>query len=299
MSSEPAYKLVQLANGVHSLHSLEYRETLHPAIGPVAEAEVLYVRQLRLIERLRRHEGEFVIWDVGLGAAANALTIVRAGETEARQEPRPVPCAIRLLSFDCTVEPLRFALQHKETLGYFNDFEPRLRQLMDTGHTSFHHGARRIQWDLHLADFPTLLGRTEARHLPKPHAILFDPYSPTTNPAMWTLPLFTNLFQLLNPGSPCALTTYSRGTLLRVTLLLAGFFVGPGRASGRKEETTIAANTLDLIDLPLDEDWLQRARRSRSAEPMREPVHRQAPLSTSTWEQLARHPQWDKIRRRR
>ena len=125
-----------------------------------------------------------------------------------------------------------------------------------------------------------------------PHAILFDAYSPARNPAMWTLPLFTNLFQLLDPQRPCALPTYSRSTILRVTLLLAGFFVGVGHATGLKEETTIAANTLDLIAEPLDRRWLERASRSHSAEPLREPAYSRAPLSPATAEKLRRHPQF-------
>jgi len=109
---------------------------------------------------------------------------------------------------------------------------------------------------------------------------------------MWTLPLFTNLFQLLDPQRPCALPTYSRSTILRVTLLLAGFFVGVGHATGLKEETTIAANTLDLIAEPLDRRWLERASRSHSAEPLREPAYSRAPLSPATAEKLRRHPQF-------
>ncbi len=91
---------------------------------------------------------------------------------------------------------------------------------------------------------------------------------------------------------PCALPTYSRSTLLRVSLLLAGFFVGAGHATGEKEETTIAANTLDLIDEPLDKEWLHRARVSGSAEPLWEPIYRQARLREETWERLLRHPQF-------
>ena len=72
------YKLVQLAGGAYSIRSLAHGETFHPVVGPVAEAESLYVNQLRLRERLQNHVGEFVIWDVGLGAAANALTVLRA-----------------------------------------------------------------------------------------------------------------------------------------------------------------------------------------------------------------------------
>ena len=109
---------------------------------------------------------------------------------------------------------------------------------------------------------------------------------------MWTLPLFTNLFGLLDPQRPCALPTYSRSTIMRVTLLLAGFFVGVGHATGKKEETTIAANTLALLTEPLDRRWLDRARRSHSAEPMREAVYRIVPLTEASWEQLQQHPQF-------
>jgi hypothetical protein len=109
---------------------------------------------------------------------------------------------------------------------------------------------------------------------------------------MWTLPLFTNLFQLLDPQRPCALPTYSRSTILRVTLLLAGFFVGVGHATGEKEETTIAANTLDLISQPLDARWLGRAARSHSAEPLQGAVYACAPLAPATLECLRRHPQF-------
>src|SRR5438309_2556150 len=102
MSSAKGYKLVKLASGVHSVHSLAHQETFHPVIGPVAEAEALYVRQLGLAERMRHHAGEFTIWDVGLGAAANALTVLRATQG--------IDATLRLISFDNTLEPLKFAL---------------------------------------------------------------------------------------------------------------------------------------------------------------------------------------------
>ena len=107
-------------------------------------------------------------------------------------------------------------------------------------------------------------------------------FRPRRNPAMWTLPLFTNLFRLLEPQRPCALATYSRSTMFRVTLLLAGFFVGRGHATGAKEETTVAANTLELIDEPLDRGWLQRVHRSKSAEPLHDPVYRRRRSRRST-----------------
>jgi tRNA U34 5-methylaminomethyl-2-thiouridine-forming methyltransferase MnmC len=278
------YQLVQLANGAWSVHALAERETFHPVIGPVAEAEALYVRQLGLIERLRAHAGEFVVWDVGLGAAANSLTVLR--HTRAISRP------LRLVSFDHTLEPLHFGLAHAPQLGYFAGYEPAVQQLLAGKVARFIDGVREVAWEVRRGDFPTLLAQPAAATLPHPDAILFDAYSPARNPSMWTLPLFANLFRRLDPARPCSLATYSRSTLLRVSLLVAGFFVGAGHATGKKEETTLAANDPALIAEPLDRRWLQRARRSTSAEPLVGPVYRQARLSEETWERLLTHPQF-------
>jgi tRNA U34 5-methylaminomethyl-2-thiouridine-forming methyltransferase MnmC len=282
--SASRYRIVKLASGAHSVHSLAHAETFHPVVGPVAEAEALYVRQLRLPERLRGHTGEFVVWDVGLGAAANVITVLRAA--------RDVGGALRVLSFDHTLEPLEFALEHTDHLEYLKGYEPPLRRLIRDGSTAFDDGSLQVNWEVHVADFPTLIAQPAAETFAPPHAVMFDAFSPAKNPTMWSQPLFANLFRRLDPARPCALPTYSRSTMLRVTLLLAGFFVGVGHATGEKEETTIAANDLDLITEPLDHHWLQRARRSTSAEPMWEPVYRQACLAPETWERLQQHPQF-------
>ena len=289
MQTDSGYQLVRLNNGICSVRSLADAETFHPVIGPVAEAEALYVKQLKLRERLQNHSGEFVIWDVGLGAAANSLTVLRA--------TRDLACQIRLISFDHTIEPLKFALQHANDLGYFGGYENHLQKFISEHRVAFQDGQQSVNWEFHLGDFPTLLANSKlitknSKFSPPPDAILFDAYSPARNPAMWTLPLFTNLFQRLDPQRGCALPTYSRSTILRVTLLLAGFFVGVGHPTGEKEETTIAANDLRLVANPLDARWLARARRSHSAEPMIEPLYRTMPLSEESWQKLSVLPQF-------
>lgn len=284
MATGTGYRIVRLANGAHSVRSLAHHETFHPVVGPAAEAESLYVRQLQIPERLAQTPDDFVVWDVGLGAAANPAIVLQA--------TRSIPARLRLVSFDHTLEPLRFALDHLDALPYLAGLEPFCRQLLDHAEVAFQHDQLQVRWQLHQGDFPTLLAQPAAAGWPKPHAIMFDAFSPAKNPAMWTAPLFARLYELLDPGRPCALPTYSRSTMLRVTLLLAGFFVGVGHAIGEKEETTVAANHLSLIAEPLPLAWLDRARRSSSAEPLWEPAYRQAPLTSATIERLRNHPQF-------
>ena len=282
------YQLVQLAHGGKTLFSASYGEKMHPGLGPAAEAELLYVRQLNICERMCSGGSEFVIWDIGLGGAANAIAVLNATKTIAGK--------LRLVSFDNTAEPLEFAMNHATALGYPTGHEAALRELLHSRRTAFQNGTCSVEWEFHLGDFPALLEnpklKTQNPKLPAPHAIFFDAFSPAKNPAMWTLSVFENLFRALGPARPCALTTYSRSTMIRATLLLSGFYVGVGHATGTKEETTIASNDLGLIAEPLDARWLERAARSDSAEPLREPVYSRAKISPSAMVQLRRHPQF-------
>jgi tRNA U34 5-methylaminomethyl-2-thiouridine-forming methyltransferase MnmC len=302
-----SYCLVYLRNGACSVRSLAEAETFHPVIGPAMEAGVLYARQLHLPERVREMSGEFVIWDVGLGAAANALTVIRL----VRESLKGKPARLRLISFDLTTDAAAFALEHGAELGYVTGYESALAELIKNHSVKFSDGLLNIEWTLEPGDFPARIAQESERRLPArhesvlscehavpeagappPHAILFDPHSPKKNPAMWTVPLFADLFRRLDPQRPCALATFTRSTMARVALLLGGFFVGVGHPSGLKEETTVAANRVDLLDEPLDRRWLERAKGSHSAEPLSGPVYRQAPLSPETLEKLRRHPQF-------
>jgi queuine tRNA-ribosyltransferase len=332
-----SYRLVRLRNGACSVRALAEAETFHPGIGPAMEAEALYVRQLRLPERVRETDGEFVIWDVGLGAAANALTVVRIIREDLamrwssrfsvpqRTIPQrgielqhPAPKILRLISFDHTTDAAAFALEHGAELGYVAGYESALAELVQNHSVKFSDGLLNIEWTLVPGDFPAFISRSSRgneAHSGKsetpinrehatevgvgnrkseitPHAILFDPHSPKKNPAMWTAALFADLFRHVDPQRPCALATFTRSTMARVALLLGGFCVGVGHPSGLKEETTVAANRLDLLNEPLDRRWLERAKCSHSAEPLSGPVYRQSPLSPETREKLRRHPQF-------
>lgn len=281
-----AFDLVPLRGGAWGMRSREFGEVCHPGVGPRAEAEALYVRGLRLHERWMAQplEEPFVVWDVGLGGGANALTVLDAAGAW--------PVMLRMVSFDRSLEGFAFALRHAGELGYFGSLlDPARAWLSDPG-VGLRHGRARIQWDRVPGDFPTVLAEAEADAWPAPHAILFDPHSPAANPEMWTLPVFEALAARCGPARPCTLATYSRATAVRAALLLAGFWVGTGAATGTKEETTVAGTTASAVDGLLGRRWLERAERSTKAEPWRLPPYRDLPLQPETRQRLLAHPQF-------
>jgi len=285
MSALDGYELVPLADGVHGVFSHAYQETCHPIIGPEREARRLYVEGLDLVRRVSRRAGApFVLWDVGMGSAANTLAVLRALAS--------IPAALRVVSFDQTTAALEFALGHVSALPFLAGFEPHLRRLMTERRVAFRHGELEVSWEYAAGNFPALLAQAPLDAWPKPDAVVFDPHSPARNPEMWTLPLFERLHARLDPARPCALSTYSRSTMVRTALLLAGFYVGRGGGAGAKEETTMAASGRELLSDPLDRAWLERIRSSTSAEPLTEEGYRQAPLSAATQARLQAHRQF-------
>jgi tRNA U34 5-methylaminomethyl-2-thiouridine-forming methyltransferase MnmC len=272
------FEIVTVQSGARSLRARANGETFHPVIGPMAEAVGLHVRQQRLVERAERTDGPFIIWDVGLGAAANAVAVLEAFAE------RPGVSSIELHSFDQTTAPLAFALRHAAALEYLVPHAGAVRHLL--AHDVWASPANRLRWLFHPGDF-----RATMDAAPPPHAILYDPYSPATNPDLWTLEHFAALRRRLAPSHPCLLTNYTRSTAVRVTLLLAGFFVGCGHATGEKDQTTVAANTLDLLDEPLDDAWLRRVERSTRSAPHR--ADRAHPrILSADMENLRQHPQF-------
>ncbi|WP_141733480.1 MnmC family methyltransferase [Oligoflexus tunisiensis] len=275
MASE-GFELIQLKSGHTSLRLVSNRETFHPVIGPEAEARRLHVEQQRLTSRSRT-VSPFVIWDVGLGAAANAVAAL-----EALAES---PGTVELHSFDHTLAPLRFACDHSEYLMYIRPYRQAIEKLMRTGQVTI----GRVVWYLHEADFRQSLEKPD---LPSPHAIFYDPYSAASNPEMWTLEHFEKIRRALRDDHPCLLTNYTRSTAIRSTWLLAGFYVGIGVGIGEKDQTTIASNQLELLEQPLTVDWLKQVAASQNSNPLRESGTLYCPMSPTDFAQLRQHPQF-------
>ncbi len=262
MPRDGDFELVTLRNGTRAVRHTGHGEVMHPSIGPWQEAQALYVQQSQLAEKLLADGPPLRIWDVGLGAGTNAVAALTCARELGERQRRP----LKVLSFEIDLAPLRLALADREGFPFLQPFAEAGKALATT--QVWREGL--LEWELHLGDAAALWGERKQPRGPWEPAdiIFFDPFSPASNPAMWT----PSAFQLLRSharedGEGCTLFTYSAATPTRVCLLLGGFLVGTGIATGMKKETTVAATRRELLREPLDERWLARWERSTAQGP--------------------------------
>jgi queuine tRNA-ribosyltransferase len=239
-------------------------EVMHPVNDPLEEARALYVQQSRLIERLAVADPQpLVVWDVGLGAAANAMATIHAVEAEtaasvgaaARRRP------LVLISFENDLDSLKLALRHPRWFKHLRHAAPA--QLLLHDRWSSRRAA--IDWRLLRGDFAV---RKHAA--PSPDLIFFDPFSFKTDRAMWTICAFRELAQRC-ADLDVEIFTYTVSTSVRAAMLAAGFYVAKGRGTGPKTETTIALSPRAAAGRHgrelLGAEWLTKWRRSDAQSP--------------------------------
>ena len=274
--TEGGFDLVHLKSGQQSVRCRTHGETMHVGTGPSTEAAELHICQQRIVERAQAHAGgPFVIWDVGLGPAGNALTALDA--------LRSISTPVEIHSFEIDTAVLEFALGHADALGYMAGWEPAIEALLANGVSQ---PLPHVRWKLHRGDYLAQL-----RNAPSAAAIFHDPYSPARNPGMWSLEVFRAARERVSEGE-CLLTNYTRSTAVRVTLALAGWAVGFGVATGDKDQTTIAASRVDLLERPLDGAWLRRVRASTNAAPFRGGHYAPGPIAEADFTALQALPQF-------
>lgn len=252
-------------------------EVMHSVNDPAEEARSLYVEQSRLLERLQSGSEPFVIWDVGLGSGANAMATIQACEAHSQEQfARP----LQLISFENDLDSLTLALRHRNWFRHLKHAAPE--QLLND--KVWRSAKRSIEWQLVVGDF------AERKYdAPLPDAIFFDPFSFKTDGGLWTLTAFRELQQICASRS-VELFTYTYSTAVRAAMLAAGFYVAKGRATGPKQETTIALSPIaakaDHGRELLGAEWLTKWQRSDA----------QVPLGASedeSWkEAILRHPQF-------
>lgn len=277
------YEIV-VREGIGRIRDMNSGEVMHSVNDPAEEARSLYVEQSRLVARLKVSDVQpLVIWDVGLGAAANAMATIQAVEAMNTEERRR---RLVLVSFENDLDSLKLAMRHTHWFKHLRHAGPQA--LLKKNQWLSPSGA--IDWLLLPGDFA--VRKFDA---PLPDIVFFDPFSFKTDSALWTLASFKDLADVC-ADKATELFTYTYSTRVRAAMLAAGFYVAKGGATGPKAETTIgmsarAAMTQHGREL-LRHEWLDKWQRSDAQVPMG------ADKEDAAWrEAIMGHPQFSSLSR--
>jgi queuine tRNA-ribosyltransferase len=255
------YEVHHAWEGFASIRQISSGEIMHSRTAPMEEARKLYVEQSFLAERLTekpRKQDPLVIWDVGLGAGANAMAAIECYEKISDARP------LQVVSFENDLDSLRLALRQQSDFPYLR--VDATTAILDDGHWQSHDDAG-LNWLLLTGDFLETIESAAA-----PDLIFYDMFSTRSSAHLWTLGVFRKLFAAC-AGRAVELFTYTCSTANRAALLAAGFHLARGRNAGEKVETTIALTPAALWS-PfaqgrefLASDWLAKWNRSAAKFP--------------------------------
>jgi queuine tRNA-ribosyltransferase len=261
------YDIVTGEQGFSSIRQISSGEVMHSVSSPSDEAQRLYIEQSRLAARLLKSETtsveELVIWDVGLGAASNAMAAIQCFETQYAEKTALLLRPLRIVSFECDLDPLTLAARFPSHFPHLRHAAPHA--LLEQ--SCWRHASGLVKWELLKGDFLKFIEIASP-----PDLIFYDPFSSKTDTDLWTTEVFKRVYERCENKS-AELYTYSAATSVRVALLTAGFFVAEGVSTGPKATTTVAfkgyCSRVDSGQQPrlLGADWLARWRRSSSKFP--------------------------------
>jgi queuine tRNA-ribosyltransferase len=181
-----AYELHVAERGFTSIRHVPSGEIMHSVVEPDLEAERVYVAQSRLLARARATGERLVVWDVGLGAAHNAMAFVRAFEAS-----RSTPGALELVSFERDLDPLHLALANLPSFRHLRHEAPH--RLAKSGRFA----GTTVTWTLVAGDFLETFATA-----PRPDVICYDPFSAKVDGPLWSLATFRRLHAFLRMEAP-------------------------------------------------------------------------------------------------
>ena len=153
-------KFTSRALGFFSIRQISSGELMHSVSAPSEEANRLYIEQSALADRLiqARQRRELVIWDVGLGAAFNAMAAVSCFERCYAEKSETDLRRLRLVSFEWDLDALTLAAKSPGIFPQSRHSAPF--KILSTG--QWQHRSLRLCWDLHKGDFRELIASAPA-----------------------------------------------------------------------------------------------------------------------------------------
>ncbi|MBU1202193.1 MAG: hypothetical protein KJ583_06150 [Nanoarchaeota archaeon] len=210
-------KKVLTGDGSYTLFSEEYKEVYHSISGAEEEAVKKYVEPTGVFELAKK--GFINVLDVCFGIGYNSAAVI-----DAALKSNP-DCKIIIVGLEKDEKLLDVM---KELSPSFESYK-MIRDIRDCVYKNPNVDIKIVFGD----------ARDTIKNIEEGFDIcLFDPFSPKTQPEMWTETFFKDIASKMKVGG--VLSTYSCATHVRINLVRAGFDPKDGPSIGRRAPSTIA-----------------------------------------------------------
>ena len=213
------YNEVTTKDGSTTFFNEEVQETYHSESGAEEEAKKKYAEP---VKKFLNKKDEIVIYDVCFGLGYNtAATLDEIKEKKIRiycfENDKKILEKITILNPSFQNYPKIKEFTHKFLT------QKKEEQLEDNTELRMKYGdfKEKIKETIEPADY-----------------VLYDPFSPTKTPEMWSENIFKEIYKKMNPSG--LLLTYSCARKVRDNMKKAGFEVYDGPIVGRRSPSTIA-----------------------------------------------------------
>jgi tRNA U34 5-methylaminomethyl-2-thiouridine-forming methyltransferase MnmC len=242
-------------DGSATFYSEEFGEWFHCRSGAYTDAQRNYVDAANIPElaKAKRLSILDVCYGLGYNTAATLDTI---------QQVNP-DCQVTIRALELNAEVPRDAIAN----NLIHHWTSTTQDILNALSTNYHYKSHTLDIQLIIGDARQTLQPLMANGW-QADAVLFDPFSPTRCPQLWTVEFFKLTAQCLADDG--ILATYSCAAAVRSAMEEAGLNIGSLPGVGRPWPCTIA--TKDQRPLPALSQQEQEHLQTRAAIPYRDPT---------------------------
>ena len=242
-------------DGSATFYSQEFGEHFHCRHGAYTDAQRNYVDAAMIPQRAQGEQLAILDICYGLGYnTAAALDTIRRINAHCR-------VTLRALEINGAVP------QDAIANNLLHPWTPNTQAILGTLATDHRYQSPTLDLQLRLGDARQTLPPLVAQGW-QADAILFDPFSPTRCPQLWTVEFFTLVAQCLTDEG--ILATYSCAASVRTAMVLAGLHIRSSAGTGRHWPCTVATKTPPLQATLSQQE--QEHLQTRAAIPYRDPT---------------------------
>ena len=247
----------ETGDGSATFYSEEFGEHFHCRSGAYTDAQRNYVDAANIPELAQAER--LSILDVCYGLGYNTAAAL---DTIGQVNPN---CQVTIRALEINAVVVRDAIAN----NLIHHWTPATQTILKTLATEHQYKSPTLDIQLMIGDARQTLQPLAANGW-QADAILFDPFSPTRCPQLWTVEFFSLTAQCLTQKG--ILATYSCAAAVRSAMELAGLSIGSFPGVGRTWPCTIA--TKDQRPLPGLSQQEQEHLVTRAAVPYRDPTLR-------------------------